>query len=221
MNRWLSCSIAATLAVYAAVHYIFLVQPDLLEPRIPVHWDMDFQPDNIVSRDDAYGYFMIYPFVMTGMMLLTLVLPWLSPKQFEVDRFRAVYDYIMGLIVLLFGYLFVVHLWCSMRDGPPPEKLFIGGIFLFFAFLGNVLGKVQRNFWIGVRTPWTLASDAVWIRTHRLTAWLFVACGLAGFAAIMAGAAPLYCFAGVIVAALVPVVYSLVLYKRLQKEGKA
>jgi uncharacterized membrane protein len=71
-----------------------------------------------------------------------------------------------------------------------------------------------------VRTPWTLASEAVWIRTHRLTAWLFVGFGLAGFVAVLAGAPPLWCFAGLIVAALTPVVYSLVLYKKLQKAGK-
>jgi uncharacterized membrane protein len=73
---------------------------------------------------------------------------------------------------------------------------------------------------MGVRTPWTLANEEVWEQTHRLAAWLFVASGLFGMLTALVGL-PLYlCFAGIMVAALVPVVYSLVLYKRLERQGR-
>jgi uncharacterized membrane protein len=97
----------------------------------------------------------------------------------------------------------------------------MGGMFLFFALMGNVLGKVRRNFWVGVRTPWTLASEAVWVRTHRQTAWVWVAGGTVGFLAILAGVPPLLALILVLPPlVLYPVVYSLVLYKRLEREGK-
>jgi uncharacterized membrane protein len=97
----------------------------------------------------------------------------------------------------------------------------IAGAYLLFALLGNVLGKVQRNFWVGVRTPWTLASETVWTQTHRMAAWLFVAAGLLGFVATLAGHSGLWLFVGLIAAiALGPVVYSLVLYKRLERQGR-
>ena len=66
----------------------------------------------------------------------------------------------------------------------------------------------------------TLASEAVWDRTHRVAAYLFTAVGLAGFVAVLVGVPFLVCFAVLIVVALWPMVYSLVLYKRLEREGK-
>ena len=90
---------------------------------------------------------------------------------------------------------------------------------LFFALLGNVLGKVRRNFWIGVRTPWTLASERVWIDTHRFSARLFVAIGIAGFLAILAGAPIVTAVALLLASVLVCVVYSLVHSKRLERRG--
>ena len=76
----------------------------------------------------------------------------------------------------------------------------VGGTFLFFALLGNVLGRVRRNFYIGVRVPWTLASERVWNDTHRVAAWLFVACGLAGFVIAVAGLPLVAAFAVLLVA---------------------
>jgi uncharacterized membrane protein len=87
--------------------------------------------------------------------------------------------------------------------------------------IGNVLGKVRRNFWMGVRTPWTLANDTVWAATHRLAARLMVAAGLLGAMAVWLGVPIAICFVLLIAALLVPAVYSLVLYKRLEREGQA
>ena len=87
--------------------------------------------------------------------------------------------------------------------------------------MGNVLGKVRRNFWMGVRTPWTLASEKVWVATHRLAARLLTAGGLAGAVAAWLGAPLVLCFWLLMVALLWPAVHSLLLYKRLEREGEA
>jgi uncharacterized membrane protein len=152
--------------------------------------------------------------------LLTPLLPWLSPKQFSVEPFRKVYDYVMGLVVVLMAYLQGVILLASFEARGALINWLVGGIFVFFALLGNVLGQVRRNFWMGVRTPWTLASETVWNNTHRLAAWLFVAVGILGAVAVVIGVPLWVCFGAIIVAALVPVLYSLWLYKRLEREGK-
>ncbi|HKI38803.1 MAG TPA: SdpI family protein [Gemmataceae bacterium] len=225
MTRWLYLSVALTLLALGASLYVWNVRYDDLPENVPTHWDANFNPDGFAPKQEVWKVFFILPLVMAGLCGLTLLLPWLSPKHFEVDTFRGTYGYIMMLVVALMGYLHVATLWGAMQ---PEEnrtifmRFFLGGICLFLALLGNVLGKVRRNFWMGVRTPWTLASEAVWNQTHRLAAWLFVAAGLAGFALVMAlpaGAAwvPLTV---IVPAALVPVIYSLVLYKRLEREGK-
>lgn len=102
----------------------------------------------------------------------------------------------------------------------------MGVIFFFFILLGNILGKVQQNFWIGIRTPWTLTNHKVWEKTHRLAAWLFVGAGIVGLLSlallqVLPKPVLLGCWIGLLaMAALVPVIYSLVYYKQLERTGQ-
>jgi uncharacterized membrane protein len=218
-SGWFLVSIIATLLALAAGLAVWAGWFGPLPEQVPTHWDLHGKPDHFVPRDQAWPYLFIAPGAMALFVILTLVFPWLSPRSFDVERFRPTYHYIMALVVLLMGYIQVVVLLSSLGVPMPFLKVYMGGIFLFFAALGNVLGKVQRNFWMGVRTPWTLASETVWIRTHRLAAWLFVVGGLAGFVAAMLDASPWVGLGILAVPCLVPVIYSLVLYKQLEKRG--
>jgi uncharacterized membrane protein len=169
--------------------------------------------------------FFILPGAMALLCALTLALPWLSPRHFEVTTFRSTYGYVMMLVVALLGYLHVAFLFGAMQPAENKTifmRFLLGGICLFFALMGNVMGKVRRNFWMGVRTPWTLASDTVWNQTHRLAAWMIVAAGLLGLALIMVLPADYAWLALFLIlpAGLVPIIYSLVLYKRLERGGK-
>ena len=92
-------------------------------------------------------------------------------------------------------------------------------MFLFFALMGNVMGKVRKNFYIGVRVPWTLASDRVWNDTHRLAAWVWVAAGVIGFGMIVLGVPIIYPIVVLVLSAFVPVIYSFVHYKSLERRG--
>jgi uncharacterized membrane protein len=90
--------------------------------------------------------------------------------------------------------------------------------------MGNVMGKVRRNFWVGVRTPWTLASERVWNDTHRLAGQLFVAAAAIGLVCLLLPVpvpAVVIVSVGLIMgAAFVPIGYSLVHYKRLERRGE-
>jgi uncharacterized membrane protein len=221
MTRWLSLSIALTALAVLASLYVWMERAELLPEKVPTHWGFSGEPDRFTPRDDVLPSLLIAPSVMLAVVLLSRVLPWLSPKPFTVEGFRPTYDYLMALLVALFGYIDLALLLGYTETLANSTRFLVGGIFLFFAAIGNVLGKVRRNFWIGVRTPWTLANETVWNQTHRIAAWLFVGAGLFGFVAVLLGVPLLVCFVGLIVAALAPVVYSLVLYKRLEREGKA
>jgi uncharacterized membrane protein len=96
----------------------------------------------------------------------------------------------------------------------------MGAAFLLLALLGNVLGKVRRNFYIGVRTPWTLASEKVWDTTHRFAARAFVLAGLLGLSSLAVTANPLAGLAILVAAALASALYSLVHYKRLERRNQ-
>jgi uncharacterized membrane protein len=209
------------VAAFASSVYVYYFRFDDLPARVPTHWNAAGEVDASVPREDALPYLLLPPGVMALLVLLIWVLPRISPKQFEVDRFRNVFNYVMALVVILFAYIHLVILWGSLDQGMSLIQWLLSGMFLFFALIGNVMGQIRRNFWMGVRTPWTLASETVWNETHRLAAWLWVAFGLIGFVAILANVNPVWCIGGLLIFMVgVPVVYSLVLYKRLEKQGK-
>jgi len=100
------------------------------------------------------------------------------------------------------------------------NRAFFAGLFLFFGLMGNVLGKVRKNFYIGIRVPWTLASDRVWNDTHRLGAWVMVAAGVIGFVLTIFGA-PIWVPIVVLVGSMsIPLIYSFVHYKALERAGQ-
>jgi uncharacterized membrane protein len=187
-----------------------------LPARVPTHW-------NIQGKIDGYGSkatIFLLPGFMIGLLGLFRMLPALSPRNFEVDSFRTTYLFIMVLIIGQMAYIQAVLLYALANGGRVDmNRALFGGLFLFFALLGNVLGRVRRNFYIGVRVPWTLASERVWNDTHRVAAWLFVACGLAGFLIVVAGLPLLAAFSVLGVAVVVPIVYAFVHYKQLERRG--
>jgi uncharacterized membrane protein len=191
-----------------------------LPEQIPTHWNIRGEID---GRGGKWTLF-IFPVMMAGMLALFYFLPALSPQQFEVNSFRPTYLYIMVLCIGLFAYmhgviLYAVHHAVLNRALVDLGRAFIAGMFLFFALMGNVMGKVRKNFYIGVRVPWTLASDRVWNDTHRLAAWVMVAAGVIGFGMIVVGVPIIYAIVVLLLSALVPVIYSFVHYKRLERRG--
>jgi uncharacterized membrane protein len=225
MSRWLIVMVVLSGLAVGTSLGVWLDRADLLPEKVPVHWNAKNVPDGWVARDDAFWWLMIGPLALVVMTALAVVLPLLSPAKFKVESFRATWDYIMGLVVVMFFYLHCVILLAQVglvRGGLG--HWLVGGMLVAFAFLGNALGKVKRNFWMGVRTPWTLASDVVWERTHRVAAWLFVGGSLLGLVLLLAGVggefAPIIALVPFFVAAFAPMIYSLVLYKRLEKEGR-
>jgi uncharacterized membrane protein len=191
-----------------------------LPAQIPTHW-------NIRGEVDGYGgkwTLFLFPVMMAGMLVLFYFLPALSPKQFDVKSFEPTYLYIMVLVIGLFAYmqgvmLFAVHKTVLKEASVDLGRAFIAGMFLFFALMGNVMGKVRKNFYIGVRVSWTLASDRVWNDTHRLAAWVFVAAGVIGFGMIVLGVPIVYPIVVLFLSAFIPVIYSFVHYKSLERRG--
>ncbi len=222
MKLWLMVSIALTVVVLASSLYVYANRTEWLPEKVPTHWNGEFKVDKYTSRDDMLVPLLLMPGVMVLMMVLAVVLPWLSPEKFKVEPFRATWDYIMALIEILFAYIQVVLLTAYREQMPASDfpRWLLAGMLIIMAMLGNRLGKVQRNFWMGVRTPWTLASETVWIRTHRLAAWTFTGGALIALAMLLIGINWLWAMSVFGVAAVFPVFYSLWLYKRLERAGQ-
>jgi uncharacterized membrane protein len=207
----------ASLLVTAIVTLVIVAAYSHLPAQVATHWNLHNEPNGYSPK---WFLFVLGPGFMVGAMLLMRALPWLSPKNFEVDAFRPTFLQIMVIIVCLMGYLALVVVWAGLGQGMNVGRAISGGLCLLFALLGNLMGKVRRNFYIGIRTPWAIANERVWNATHRFAAKLFVAAGLIGFVLTWFGLDGWPVFTLLMLAAFVPVVYSLVFYKGLERRGE-
>jgi uncharacterized membrane protein len=220
MTRWLIVNVAVAILALGASFYVFHVQYDQLPEQIPTHWGLEGQPDHFTPKQNAWLHFYGMPMLLVVWVFVTWLLARISPENFSIDTFRETYGYLMALVSCLFAYMHGVILWNALHPNMGFLRAFSVGFFLFFALLGNVLGKTRKNFWIGIRTPWTLADERVWNQTHRQAGWIFVIYGVLGAAlTLLTDFSPLILMGGFIVVALYTVVYSYVLYRRLHPVG--
>jgi uncharacterized membrane protein len=99
-----------------------------------------------------------------------------------MEGFRSTYGYMVALVLALLALVHTVALLAAMGYHVAVTKIIVAGAFFMFGLMGNRLGKVRRNFFLGVRVPWTLANERVWNETHRLAAWVGFCGGLMGSA---------------------------------------
>jgi uncharacterized membrane protein len=147
--------------------------------RIPVHW-------NVAGEVDRYGGkvegLLGIPLLALGIYLLMVMLPRFDPGRANYPRFAGAYTVIRISLVTLLAVLYgVVHLWIRGRqvDVATVAPLLVGGLLIV---LGSLMGKIRPNWFVGIRTPWTLSSKRAWGKTHRAGGWVFIAMGLATIA---------------------------------------
>lgn len=209
-NAW---SFGLVVLSFALTGVLYSRLPD----AVPVHWDASGQADGFASK--PWGPFAL-PLTMAGTYLVLLLLPWISPKGFRIDPFRRTYEIVQ---VSILGFLFLltgVSLLAAMGLEASMDRVLPAGAGLLIIVMGNFMGKVRKNFFFGIRTPWTLASDEVWLRTHRLGGKLFVLAGVVLLLSGLAGRAEATLLPSVIVAGVIPAIYSFVIYRRLEGVGK-
>jgi uncharacterized membrane protein len=202
---WLG-ALAIVAVVAAGTWWIAPGLPD----RVITHWNLHGAANGFGARSSLY----ILPAAMAGLVVIFRALPWLSPRQFEVETFHRTFLYVMIVVVTLLGYIQAVLLWTNLHPPVLPVRALEAGLFGFGALMGNVMGKIRRNFWIGIRTPWTLADERVWDATHRLAGRWMVGGGLGALALSLVGwiGLALAVFLGSLA---VPTIYSLVYSKRI------
>ncbi len=99
MTRWLIVSLTLTGLALATALAVCWVWSDALQERIPIHWDINMQPDGWVVREHFLPYLLIFPGLMALLVLLMWGLPLISPKNFEVERFASTWGYVFTLII--------------------------------------------------------------------------------------------------------------------------
>jgi uncharacterized membrane protein len=184
-----------------------------LPDQMASHWNTANQVDGYISR--FWGAFLM-PVISVGMLLLFLIIPQIDPLKANIAKFREYFNAFTALIVGFMVYMHVLTmLWNLGYDQFNMGAVMLPALGLIFVFAGIMMRKAKRNFFIGIRTPWTLSSDYVWDETHRLGSTLFIASGiLAMLGAFFPDYAIWFILVPVLGSTLFLLVYSYVLYQR-------
>jgi uncharacterized membrane protein len=177
------------------------------------HWNVNDQVDGYMPK--FWGVFLM-PLVTLGMFVLFLVLPSIDPLKANIAQFREAFNLFIVLITAFMLYVHALTLaWSLGYTGFKMSTSMLPAMGLLFFFIGYMLRKAKRNFFIGIRTPWTLSSDTVWDKTHQLGAVLFMVSGaLAVIGGLIGGMTAFWMlFIPLIGSTLFLVVYSYVLYR--------
>lgn len=200
------CLILAAFAFAAAMY-------NSLPESVPTHWNDHGMVNGYTPK--PWGVFIL-PLTMLGIYLMFLIVPAISPSGFRINRFIRVY---WILCTVTIGFLLVMTIFALLKaqdSSVPLNRVVNASIGVLIIVIGNFLGKVTKNFFVGIRTPWTLASDEVWFRTHRLAGISFVIAGFVVLIAAALGYGGSWVAFIIVAAALISIIYSAVIYKRIE-----
>jgi uncharacterized membrane protein len=176
-----------------------------LPDEFPTHFDLAGRADRFIAKP-------LGPFVLP---LIGLVAYAITGVVIRRQRPTAPLHVLPTAFAALFLAVNAIALHAALDDTTDVTRWILISTSVFITVLGNYLGKLRRNRWVGIRTPWTLADDEVWQRTHRLGGWIFVAGGALALLAALAGMPAAVVLCVLPVAALIPAAASYVIYRRV------
>lgn len=194
--------------------YFYSIFPD----RVPMHWNINGEVDGWGS---AFSGAFILPMILIGMYILFILIPFIDPNKEKYQQFEKVYKIFRILIMLMMFGIYLIASANALGYAVRVEVWIPVIIGLLFLVMGNYFGKIKPNWFMGIRTPWTLSSEEVWNKTHRLGGKLFMILGL------LMLLTPLWHFESsimfwlvivpMLLVGFIPMVYSYVIYKKLGK----
>jgi uncharacterized membrane protein len=209
---------AAAVTVVAMVAVSLTVAGSLpADVRLPIHWGLNGRADGFSDRWTAL---LMPPGMVAGVSLLIWFLPSIEPRKEGLQRSQGLVLWAWIGLLLMGGAIELAVVSAALDWGLPGEPLILGAVGVMLAMIGNQLGKSRSMYTVGIRTPWTLASEEVWIRTHRLGGKLMMTAGalilLAALLPMPGAMLGLITLVAVGVAVAVPVVFSCLLWRREQ-----
>ncbi|MBU1092799.1 SdpI family protein [Patescibacteria group bacterium] len=210
-NEWFSWLAIAIAAIVGWWTY------PKLPAQVPSHWGITGEIDGWTS---PLGHALGVPAMMLGLYILFLLIPILEPRRDHFHKSLGFYQMIRNFMMAFLLFLFLITTWTATTGQPLRIDVIVPiAVGVLFIFIGNYLHQVKSNFFMGIRTPWTLSSDIVWRKTHHLGGYMFVLGGLLFFTTPL-WPTPLNFYipmVGILLAALVPIVYSYWLFTKEKK----
>jgi uncharacterized membrane protein len=209
--RKITIIISIILISFAIGIYFYHQMPDFMAS----HWNAKGQVNGYLPK--LWGLFLM-PFISLFMFLLFLLIPGIDPLKSNIRKFR---DYFDGFILLIIAFLFYLYsltiIW-NLGIKFDMVQFLLPSLAIIFYYAGILVENAKRNWFIGIRTPWTMSNDQVWDKTHKIGGKLFKA---AGIIALLGIPFPDYAIFFVIIPVLSVAVYTIVYsYLEYQREMK-
>ncbi len=169
MRKYLPVAFVAVTLLASLLAY------DRLPDQVPSHWNSRGEVDGYSSR--LVGAFLL-PLAALAIWGVLRIIPRFDPRRKNYEKFQGTYDVLIAAVV---GFMCVMHLGILGATLGLPiavDKLILGCVALLLILVGNLLPRARSNWFVGIRTPWTLSSDRVWERTHRVGGYAFSIAGV-------------------------------------------
>ena len=209
-------STRTTIFISVALIAIAILAGLLLWSRLPdpmpAHWNAAGEIDGYMSK--FWGVFLI-PIISIALAGLFLIIPNIDPLKANIAQFRAAFNWFIVVFMAYMLYVYALTLVAALGTPFNMTLMLLPAVGLLFIGVGYLMSGAKRNFFIGIRTPWTLSSDTVWDKTHKLGSRLFMLGGVVTILCAFLGESGIWIMlVAMLGASFVPIVYSYVLYQR-------
>ena len=207
--------IAAVVVIISGVLSV-LAAPEL-PARMATHWNAAGQPDGTMSKPAALA---LFPAMSAILLVIFAVIPRIDPLRENIASFRPVYDWFVVVFVV---FMTVIHggvIAFNLGYEFDFTLLVLAAVAGLFYYVGVLLTHAERNWFVGIRTPWTLSSDEVWERTHRLGGRLFKLTAIIALVGLLFGDYAVYfLIVPALLTAGITIVYSYYLYEQIERDA--
>lgn len=213
MNNKVTNIVLLAIVVVAFVAGV-LVYPQL-PARIASHWNAAGEVNGYMQK--FWGLFLL-PLIMLGMFALYIIIPLIDPLKNNIKAFRKYYNALWIFLEMFFLYIYGLSIAWNLGFRFNFTTAIVPAIAILWFFLGTFLKNIKRNWFVGIRTPWTLSNDIVWEKTHKLGAKLFQASAIISLLGLFftGDISIFFIIIPAIASALIAVAYSYIEYKKGQ-----
>jgi len=218
MKRSSITSVAAIIVWLLPIVYFIKIYTNLPE-SVPMHFGLDGKPDRYGNKTEMIWMLLLLSAISIAVYFLIKYLPKIDPKKtagYSAETFKKIS---FALIIFLSGIQFFV-INSSETGSFKLDKMLFPFMGLFFAYLGNLMHSIKPNYFVGIRTPWTLEDPDTWRATHQLGGKMWFAGGIIiTIATLFSPAKPgfIIFITCILIMALVPVIYSYFYYVKNKK----
>lgn len=171
MKKWFYIKLVLFILLLGGSLLVWQYLPE----QVPSHWNFEGVPDRYWPR--IYSVFFA-PGIYLSMWILFSFLPKLDPKKEKYQLFVDAWNILQMVFLVFFVYLQVIMFAYVLMPGLNFTKMILIGLGIMFVLIGNYMGKIKQNYFIGVKTPWALNDVDNWNQTQRVGGWMFVIAGL-------------------------------------------